>query len=186
MEYHMLELLFASQLLNVSIGCRLEGLHYYRCRTKLLLGKAFSGFQITFKITLEIVIWLDPLLFRPDEREGTCRCRGRSRGDGRRPRRGLEDPWLGSSTGAASHLGESRTSPAWDPHVRRSFLATCGLSDHSAPRTWFRRPRRSARTLDCPSKYLTSNWILLDSDHQRSCSVNEQRESETVPPCLLT
>ena len=69
-----------------------------------------------------------------------------------------------------------------DPHLRSRSLATCEWSDHSAPRTWLQRLSRSARTLDCPGRYLASSWTLLDSVHRRSCPVNEQRESETVPP----
>ena len=46
--------------------------------------------------------------------EGTRRRRDRSRGDGGRPRIGLEDPGSESSREAAWRSGESRTSPEWE------------------------------------------------------------------------
>ena len=69
-----------------------------------------------------------------------------------------------------------------DPHLRMIFFATCGWRDHSAPSTWFRRLRRSARTFDCPRRYLASRSTLWASVQRRSCPVNSQRESDTVPP----
>ena len=72
-----------------------------------------------------------------------------------------------------------------DPQVRMIFFATCGSMDHSAASTWLRRLRRSARTSDCPGRYLASRSTLWVSIQRRSCPVNSQRESETVPPPLL-
>ena len=75
-------------------------------------------------------------------------------------------------------------SSAGDPHLRSRSLATCGWSDHSAPRTWLRQLSRSARTLDCPGRYLASSWTLLDSIGEVALSTS--KGSRRLCPRLFT